>query len=241
MSRLAPWSAVALVLLTLPACSVLSKLEEPVELYTVTPKSTFEDQLPSVDWQLVVDPPTAAAHLNSGRIALQFTPTTSDYYAHVAWIDRAPLMLQTRIVDSFENTRRIIGVGRDPVAVRANYILQSELRAFQAEYFHGGGPVVHVRVIARLVRMPERQIVATRGFERCFRAREDKVAPVVEAFDAAVGSVVKRLVTWTLTAVPRQVPIDGVPLPRRIADMDNDNVGCPKPGQPIDIPAAPPL
>ncbi len=63
------------------------------------------------------------------------TPTSADYYANAAWTDRAPLMIQTLLVESLENSRRIVGVGRDPLSVRPTYVLQSELREFQAEYF----------------------------------------------------------------------------------------------------------
>ena len=70
----------------------------------MTPKSTFDPDLPSVYWQLAVEAPAAAANLNTGRIAIALTPTSTDYYAKAAWTDRAPLMVQTRIVDSFENT-----------------------------------------------------------------------------------------------------------------------------------------
>lgn len=229
--------AVALAALV-GACSLLDKADDPVNLFTVTPKSTFDAGLPSVRWQLIVDTPTAAAHLNSGRIALQMTPTSSDYYAQSAWIDRAPLMVQTRTIESFENTKRIVGVGRDPVAVRANYILQTDLREFQAEYFHGGAPIAHVRLVARLVRMPDRQIVGSAAFERCWRARADKIPEVVKAFDEALGSVLKRLVAWTLTAVPPYVPQEGMASPPpKGGDAGIDNsAGCPRPGQAVQTP-----
>ncbi|MBM3620328.1 MAG: hypothetical protein FJX20_06530 [Alphaproteobacteria bacterium] len=230
--------ATAALVALLGACSLIDKADAPVNLFTVTPKSTFDSGLPTVRWQLIVETPSAAANLNSGRIALQMTPTSSDYYAQSAWIDRAPLMVQTRAIESFENSKRIFGVGRDPVAVRANYILQTELREFQAEYFHGGAPIVRVRLVSRLVRMPDRQIVGAAAFERCWRARADKVPEVVKAFDEALGSVLKRLVTWTLTAAPPYVLPEGAPSPApRGGDAGIDNsAGCPKPGQAVDTP-----
>ena len=229
---------VAALVALLGACSLLDKADDPVNLFTVTPKSTFDEGLPTVRWQMIVEAPTAAAHLNSGRIALQMTPTSSDYYAQSAWIDRAPLMVQTRAIESFENTKRIVGVGRDPVAVRANYILQTDLREFQAEYFHGGAPIVHVRIIARLVRMPDRQIVGAAAFERCWRAKADKIPDVVKAFDEALGAVLKRLVAWTLTAAPPYVLQEGAPspAPRGGGGGIDNSAGCPKPGQTIQTP-----
>ena len=231
-------AAAAMLAALLGACSLLDKADDPVNLFTVTPKSTFDGVLPMVRWQLIVEAPTAAAHLNSGRIALQMTPTSSDYYAASAWIDRAPLMVQTRTIESFENSKRIVGVGRDAVAVKANYILQTDLREFQAEYFHGGAPIAHVRIIARMVRMPDRQIVGAAAFERCWRAKADKIPEVVKAFDEALGSVLKRLVAWTLTAAPPYVLQEGMasPPPKGGDAGIDDSVGCPKPGQTIQTP-----
>ena len=135
----------------------------------MTPKSTFDPDLPAVYWQLAVEAPVAAANLNTGRIAIAMTPTSTDYYAKAAWTDRAPLMVQTRIVDSFENTRKIVAVARESIELRANYVLQPDLRNFEALYYYGEPPIVRVRIIAKLVRMPDRQIIGV-GVVRALRA-----------------------------------------------------------------------
>jgi cholesterol transport system auxiliary component len=214
----------------LAACAVLSAGEDPPKLYTLTPKSTFDPSLPRVSWQIVVEPPSAAAYLNTSRIALAMTPTSADYYANAAWTDRAPLMIQTLLVESLENSRRIVGVGRDPLSVRPTYVLQSELREFQAEYFHGKPPLAHVRIVARIVRQSDRQIIASRGFERCVKATEDSVPAVVQAFDAALDGVLKSAVSWTVRTPPAQGPAEGVSLPRARALAADDTSGCPGSG-----------
>ena len=229
------WAVCAVAVVALAGCQAISAIDsaaEPTDLYTVTPKSTFERDLPDVYWQLAVEVPVAAASLNTGRIALQMTPTSTDYYSKAAWTDRAPLMVQTRIVDSFENTRKIVAVARESIALRANYVLQPDLRNFEAMYFYGQPPIVKVRIITKLVRMPDRQIIGVASFERCVRARSDKVPKVVEAFDQALGSVIKRLVTWTLRTPPAQPPSDAAPYDiRRFRNPANtvvDSENCPK-------------
>jgi cholesterol transport system auxiliary component len=228
------WIVCAAAAIALSGCQALSAIDsaaEPTDLYTVTPKSTFASDLPAVFWQLAVEVPVAAASLNTGRIAIQMTPTSTDYYAKVAWTDRAPLMVQTRIVDSFENTRKIVAVARESIALRANYVLQPDLRNFEAMYFYGQPPIVKVRVIAKLVRMPDRQIIGVGSFERCVRARADKVPKVVDAFDQALGSVIKRLVSWTLRTPPSRPPSDDAPYDigryRNPANAVVDSENCP--------------
>ena len=200
--------AAAAAALLLGGCTLIQAAEEPTNLYQVSPKSTFDPDLPSVRWQLAVEVPAAAANLNTGRIAIAHSPTAFDYYAKTAWTDRAPLMVQTRIVDSFENTRKIIAVARESIALVPNYQLQSDLRNFEAMYYYGGAPIAHVRLVAKLVQMPDRQIIGEASFERCVRARADKVTKVVEAFDQALGSVMKRLVAWTLRTPPTRLPTE---------------------------------
>jgi cholesterol transport system auxiliary component len=226
-------AACAALLLVLSGCELIKAAEEPTDLYTVSPKSTFDSDMPEVFWQLAVEVPAAAASLNTGRISIATTPTSSDYYAKTAWTDRAPLMVQTRIVDSFENSHKIVAVARESIGLRANYLLEPDLRNFEAMYFYGKPPIVHVRIVAKLVRLPDRQIIGVATFERCVRARADKVPKVVEAFDQALGSVMKKLVAWTLRTPPSRLPSAASP-PYDIAKYRNpsnavvDSENCPK-------------
>ncbi len=226
--RLAACAAAAVLL---AGCQLIDAATEQTDLYTVSPKSTFASDLPAVFWQLAVEVPAAGANLNTGRIALSMTPTSSDYYAKAAWTDRAPLMVQTRIVDSFENTRKIVAVARESIGLRANYVLQPDLRNFEALYYYGQPPIVRVRIIAKLVRMPDRQIIGVASFERCVRARADKIPKVVEAFDQALGSVIKRLVSWTLSTPPPRPPTESssynIERFRNPANAVVESEGCP--------------
>jgi cholesterol transport system auxiliary component len=205
------WVMLAAFVAALSGCELIKAAEEPTDLFQVSPKSTFEPDMHDVLWQLAVEAPVAAANLNTGRIAIAQSPTSMDYYAKMAWTDRAPLMVQTRIVDSFENSHKIVAVAREAIGLRADYVLQPDLRNFEAMYFYGGAPIVHVRIVAKLVRMPDRQIIGFATFERCVRAREDKVPKVVEAFDQALGSVIKQLVKWTLNTPPPKPPSESSP------------------------------
>ena len=81
------------------------------------PDREVPPDLPRVDWQLIIETPVAAAGLNTSRIALQRSPVTLEYYANANWTDVAPLMVQTLLIESFENSGKIVAVSRDhPVA-----------------------------------------------------------------------------------------------------------------------------
>ncbi len=179
---------------------------DPPKLYVLTPKSTFSQNLPNVDWQLTIFVPSADAALNTARIALRRSPISLEYYGRANWVDTTPQMIQRLIVESFENSGRIVSVGRHSVTLRADYSLLTDIREFQAEYVENGPPRVRVRLNAKLIRMPQREILAHETFEFIEQAPSEDLSSIVSAFDVALGRTLKRIVEWTLTGVPAQSP-----------------------------------
>jgi cholesterol transport system auxiliary component len=197
--------------LALPACVELpGSKTKPPRLYVLSPKSTFSDKLRAVRWQLLVDTPVAPAGLSTARIAMQDSPYELRYFQDANWTDFAPQMVQSLIIESFENSNRIISVGREQIGLRSDFQLKSELREFQAEYDRQMPPDTtslgpkevppwaRVRINVKLVKMPQREIVATQTFERRLPAKANTMADIIEAFDTALGKVLKSMVTWTL-------------------------------------------
>lgn len=195
-------------LLTLPvlsACSLpLPGSGPPPRLFTLSPKSTFHDAMPTIDRQLLVEEPVAAAGLNTARIIVKPTPYEIQYFASVAWAERAPDMIQTLLIESFENSNRIRSVGREVASLRGDFMLKSELREFQAEEFGAGDssrPNVRVRMSGTVVRMPERQIVDRFEYEQVVTATGSHFEDVIAAFDAALDKVMGELVKQTLRII----------------------------------------
>ena len=201
------WSPAIIAVLVLVAagCSLLPAEKPLPRLFVLTPKSTFDTDLPTVDWQLTVSKPVAEAGLNTARIALRHSPVTLEYFARANWIDTAPTMVQTLIIESFENTNKIIAVGRRSVALRADYSLMTELREFQAEYDGNAMPTVRVRINAKLIKMPQRSIIATTTVENKIIAENADLESVVHTFDDALGKTLKTLVAWALRAAPAKI------------------------------------
>ena len=199
LGRLAAVIALALLL---PGCggNLLGLPEGPApDIYTLTPKNTFDSDLPTVKWQLVVDQPTAAGGLDTDRIAVHPDPTEIKYYAGARWTDRAPDMVQTLMLESFENTGKIVAVGKQTIGLRSDFNLVSDLREFQAEYKPGSQiPSVRVQINVKIVKQPRQQIIASNNFERVVEAKSGDIKDVVLAFDDALGKVLRRVVEWTL-------------------------------------------
>jgi cholesterol transport system auxiliary component len=80
-----------------------------------------------------------------------------------------------------------------------------DLREFQAELRANAPPVARVRLAVRLVRLPERTVVASFAHETQQTAGSSDIHNVVLAFDEALGAAMRRVVEWTLrTAEPRR-------------------------------------
>ena len=186
---------------------------ERSQLYVLTPKSTYPEYLPKVDWQLLVEQTASPAGVDTQRIAVAYSAIELDYFARTNWTDRAPEMVLRLLVESFENSGKIIAIGRDSIGLRSNIVLKTELREFQAEYNRvtvtgqavdgatgtGEAPAIRVRIAAKLVKMPQRIITASRTFEYVVQAEKNSMEAIVGAFDEALGKTLKGIVIWTLT------------------------------------------
>ena len=193
--------AALLCALLLAGCAnVIPGRGTPPKLYSLSPKSTYSAGLPTVSWQLVVEVPITAETLDTARIALSRDRYTLDFYGNARWAERAPVMIQTLLVESFENTEKIVAVARQATDLRADYVLKTDLREFQAELSADGRPTVRVRINAKLVKMPERIIIAAFKSERAVEAESGDLISVVQAFDTALGKVLKQVVEWALKA-----------------------------------------
>ena len=209
--RSGAWRAVnigiaAVLFAALAGCANLPGLGPPSDIYDLTPKSTFQADLPKVAWQLVIEEPQAPGALDTTRIALKPNPLEVKYFAESRWAERAPKMVQSLMVVSFENSGKIVAVGRQAVGLRADYVLRSELRQFQAEY-NGTDklPTIRVRLNVKLIREPREEIIASKTFEERMAVTADGIQPVVTAFDEALNKVMRHVVEWTLMTPPPKV------------------------------------
>jgi cholesterol transport system auxiliary component len=187
----------------LGACAAALNLAapEPPKLYSLTPKSTFVDDLPDVDARVSVETPTATAGLNTARIAVQPTSTTLEYYAGGRWVDVVPIMVQNLFRESLDNAGKLDVLGREVVGVRADYALLLHIREFQAEYDESEQPIVRVRIQARLLRLPRRTSIAATSKAYTIRAADGSLPAVVSAFDDGLGKAMRRLVEWAVREI----------------------------------------
>jgi cholesterol transport system auxiliary component len=186
--------------LTLAGCgSIIGPQGPPAQIYLLQPTLAAVDG-PTVSWQLAVEQPTTVDSLNRQRIAI-YRGDTMDYYADSEWTDQAPALIQTLLVQAFEKSGKISGVARDSDGLHADYLLQLELRDFEARFDTAdGAPTVVVTIVARMLKAPGREVVATLYSSHQAHASENKIPAAVAAFNQATGETMAEIVAWALRA-----------------------------------------
>ncbi len=182
----------------LTGCVDLPAQDAPPRQFRLTPKSTFDEGLPTVEWSLIVEEPESQSGLDTSRIALLRAGTEIEYYAKSDWSARAPEMVQGLVIESFTNSGLIGVVVNERTGLRSDFVLKSELREFQADFTGGGAPTGNVGLNATLVQMPRRDVIGTESFGSTVPAGSDTLEDVVAAMDEALGKVIKDLVAWTV-------------------------------------------
>ena len=181
----------------LSGCSVLQGPAIP-QLYVLRPAMPAS-MGPRVNWRLAVAAPDAVAGLDTARIALTRSPTTMDYFANAAWTDRLTLIVQRQLIQAFDTSGRITSVDRDTSGLEADFVLQTEIRDFQARYdTPDGAPQVVVSIQAKMARMPQREIAASVNATQQATATANEINSIVVAFNQACGAAIGQIVNSTL-------------------------------------------
>jgi cholesterol transport system auxiliary component len=188
----------------LAGCSdLIGPVSTPVQLYVLRPTGGSSTAGSKVPWSLSISTTTTSDHLDSARIALTQSDNSVDYYAGSAWTDRAPRLVQDALVEAFENSARIAAVSADSDGFHADYVLQAQIRDFEARYSQPDGiPTVWIRVESKLAPSRNRDIVASLNSVHQVQATANSVPAAVQAFNDALGAVLSDVVNWALSAPP---------------------------------------
>jgi len=185
----------------LAGCSdLIGPSSTPQQLYVLRPTGGVSTTGAKVSWSLVTNATTTSEHLASSRIALMQPDNSVDYYANSAWTDRLPHLVQDALVEGFENSGRIAAVSSDSDGFHADYILEAQIRDFEARYSSPDGiPTVWIRIESKLAPSKGREIVASLNSIHQVQATANSVAAAVQAFDDAMGPVLSDIVNWALS------------------------------------------
>jgi cholesterol transport system auxiliary component len=148
--------------------------------------------------QIAVREPIASLDLDSQRILVRTGPETVAYLAGAQWSDRLPALVQTRLVQTFQNARLLQSVARSGTGVAADYNLELDIRAFELDV---GGAQANVDIAVKIVAAVSGRVVAARIFKTHVPAAGAGGREVSSALNAALSAVMAQIVAFTSTQI----------------------------------------
>jgi cholesterol transport system auxiliary component len=199
MIRMRRWLLPCAAGLVLGACSSLTGKKEPFTVYA--PRYTAPADAAkgaSVQWQLSIDTPVASDALDTPRMLVMPSPGALETYKGARWSDTAPMLLRALMVQAFQQSGRISGVGASTSGLHGDYLLAVDLYDFETQY-RDGSPHAVIRLNAKLTDSSTSRIAAARAFEADAPVAGSQPAAAAASFEQALAQLLPSIVDWALT------------------------------------------
>lgn len=186
-----------------PGCALLARPDAGLAVYAPA-LALPAPSAPSLHtstrrWQIAVADPQAPTPLLGTRILVAPQAGRIEVYRGARWQYAPATQLRSLLVQALREAGAPHAADTGS-AQRTDYLLESELVRFQAEYRGATAPTISVRVYARLIRVSSGEVVASHAFAVDEPAAGSAVPVVVEAFARAINRVVRDGATWAVAA-----------------------------------------
>ena len=155
----------------------------PPLIYRVDAPSLAAGAALPVDLKVIVS--GTAPGLDETGIAGRWPGQRLDYLAGARWADRLPVLVESALIEAFQDSGRLRSVQGDLGRFRASHTLVVEVRRFEADYSAGGAPVTHVSLAVTLGRASDRHVLAAFTASASEPAAENRQSAMVEALGKA--------------------------------------------------------
>ncbi|RFZ89206.1 ABC transporter [Shinella sp. WSJ-2] len=149
--------------------------------------------------QLLVPQPSALKALDSEQIVIRPTPSEIQYLAKAQWSDSLSKMVQAKLVQAFENTGRLGGVGMPGQGLAIDYQLVTDIRSFEVQA--SGADTAVVEISAKLLNDRNGTVRSQKVFRATVPVSGAGNPAFVKALDAAFARVTADIVGWTLSTI----------------------------------------
>lgn len=149
--------------------------------------------------QILVPEPTAVKALDSEQVVIRLSGVEIQYLSKARWGDRLPKLVQSKLVEAFENTGRVGGVGTPGQGLAIDFQIVTDIRAFQVET--NGGEHANIEISVKLLNDRNGTVRAQRVFSATSPVQGSGNRDYIAALDRAFAQVSTEIVTWTLKAI----------------------------------------
>jgi len=168
------------------------------------PLATFDLSAPTSDVKarsargvLVIPEPSAAAPADGDRIVVRTGPSAVAVVKGAQWTERLPRLLQSRLIQTFENARLLRSVSRPGDGIAPDHALVWELRRFEMDATTGQAVVdISVKVLDTSGRVQAAQIFTAQAPGDASHGATASVA-----LDVASNNVLRQIVAWASSRV----------------------------------------
>lgn len=197
MKRLRALPALAALVLV-GACASLTGTKEPFTVYAprYEPPANMTQGKP-VDWQLAIDTPLASDALDASRMLVMPTPGALETYKGGRWADTPPLVLRGLLIEAFQQTGRIAGVGALTSGIHPDYTVTIDLYDFEVQY-RDGAPHAVIRLNVKLNDASINRVRAAKTFEVDEPVSGTTAGDAAAAFDRTIDALLADIVRWTI-------------------------------------------
>jgi cholesterol transport system auxiliary component len=190
------------ILLMSSLCACITLIKEPAAITTYALQADAEPVAtwPNVPWSLTIVRPNSNNFLDNNRISVRPEANTLQVYQGANWLDSLPDLVQTNLVESFENSGKIKSISRQNSGVPAEVALLLDIRKFEATYTSGQKiPTAQIQIHAKVVEYPSNRVIATKTFNSETTPSSKEIPDVVIALQQGLKSINQEIVGWTLT------------------------------------------
>ena len=113
--------------------------------------------------QAIVAEPSALKALDGENIVIRSSDTSLQYLDGAQWADRLPKIVQARLVEAFQKSGRLGGVGKPGEGLAVDYQVIADIRAFEIRV--DGGDRAFVAISVKLLDDRNGVVRSTRTFE----------------------------------------------------------------------------
>lgn len=148
--------------------------------------------------QVAIPEPVALLMFDTQKLLIQPNPAEGPTFARAQWADNIPKLVQSKIIQAFENANYLEAVSRPVDGLASDYQLLLDIRSFQIST--AGAPVADVELSARIMGA-NGKIVAMRTFRSSVPAQLTDARSAALSLDQAFGAVATDLVIWAAAAL----------------------------------------
>ena len=150
--------------------------------------------------QILIPPPTALQALDSNQIVIRVSSSEIQYLGKSQWSDKLSRMVQSKLVEAFENTGKLGGVGVPGQGLAIDYQIVTDIRSFEINA-SGGHKTAIVEISEKILNDRTGTVKAQNVFRKVVPVSGGSNPDFVRALDAAFAGVTGELVDWTLRSL----------------------------------------